>query len=648
MRSFDQCVPMRALPRYRCDLKVGMATRAATSARSELDRLVTLIEVSRSLTAELDLQDIIQRILEGAIRVIPAAEAGILFLYDHERRRLMVNHAVGFGPSVYDLVLKPGEGLSGQAFMSRRARMYPHRSAVIAAMKSAERSNLDIFTEASGGTDFPQSAMSAPLVYKGEALGALVVENLYKPEVFRPFDVRVLDALAQAAAVAIMNARLYAAEHESRVRLEALNAEIRSQRDELERRLHVQDSLAAVVRDDLPLSALATRLARIVQGSVMIADSLYRIRACDVALAAETLRDAKGTGWESLLAGLRQAARTRAQQHVQLEAGTSTLVCPVSAGPEILGFVVVDSRDRQPDAVDQAGADSAALIAATHFLRERAMQEGEIRRRGYLLDQLLSGEAREADSAMQQAQPPFRLVVGTIRAHGDGQPEASARVLRTFLAITQEAMEREKRPVIVTVRDGNVVAIQSRAGAAAGDDGRTWHALEAAIVRLERLTPEWRAVYALEDDVKELAELASAYQEARLAIEIRHRLSNHDSVFRVRSLGAYRLIMRAASGPEVVQLCRRTLEPVLEHGRKHGFTLLNTFRTYLDSGASLKGAASTLGVHPHTVEYRLGRLRELTGLDLRRTEDRLTLELALRVLDVADIAVLGHSPNNLA
>src|SRR5919204_6875050 len=112
-----------------------MKTVSPRPVRSELDRLVTLIEVSRSLTSELDLQDIIQRILEGAVRVIPAAEAGILFLYDPESRMLVVNHAIGFGPRVYDLVVKPGEGLSGSAFASRRARMYTHRDAVVTAMK---------------------------------------------------------------------------------------------------------------------------------------------------------------------------------------------------------------------------------------------------------------------------------------------------------------------------------------------------------------------------------------------------------------------------------------------------------------------------------------------------------------------------------
>ena len=103
-----------------------MARAATKLVQSELDRLVTLIEVSRSLTAELDLQEIIHRILEGAIRVLPAAEAGILFLYDAQRHTLAVNHAIGFDPRVYELTVKPGEGLSGRAFLSRRAEIYPH------------------------------------------------------------------------------------------------------------------------------------------------------------------------------------------------------------------------------------------------------------------------------------------------------------------------------------------------------------------------------------------------------------------------------------------------------------------------------------------------------------------------------------------
>jgi DNA-binding PucR family transcriptional regulator len=41
-------------------------------------------------------------------------------------------------------------------------------------------------------------------------------------------------------------------------------------------------------------------------------------------------------------------------------------------------------------------------------------------------------------------------------------------------------------------------------------------------------------------------------------------------------------------------------------------------------------------VHPHTVQYRLDRLQALTGLDLKRFEERLTLELATRILELAE------------
>src|SRR5207245_9980761 len=138
-------------------------SRAATKlVQSELNRLVTLIEVSRALTAELDLQQIIHRILERAIRVLPAAEAGILFLYDPQQHALVVNHAIGFDPRVYELTVKPGEGLSARAFLSRRAEIYPHNQEVKPVMGAAQPMNLKTDQETGGVTDSPQSQVCKP------------------------------------------------------------------------------------------------------------------------------------------------------------------------------------------------------------------------------------------------------------------------------------------------------------------------------------------------------------------------------------------------------------------------------------------------------------------------------------------------------
>ena len=45
-----------------------------------------------------------------------------------------------------------------------------------------------------------------------------------------------------------------------------------------------------------------------------------------------------------------------------------------------------------------------------------------------------------------------------------------------------------------------------------------------------------------------------------------------------------------------------------------------------------KVAAAALGIHPHTLSYRLNRLREHFGIDLDDYDVRLRVELALLIL----------------
>jgi DNA-binding PucR family transcriptional regulator len=60
---------------------------------------------------------------------------------------------------------------------------------------------------------------------------------------------------------------------------------------------------------------------------------------------------------------------------------------------------------------------------------------------------------------------------------------------------------------------------------------------------------------------------------------------------------------------------------------------LATLRAYLDAHGDVRAAADRLAVHPNTLRYRLRRLGELTGVDLRDPDARLVTELQLRMLD---------------
>jgi sugar diacid utilization regulator len=99
-------------------------------------------------------------------------------------------------------------------------------------------------------------------------------------------------------------------------------------------------------------------------------------------------------------------------------------------------------------------------------------------------------------------------------------------------------------------------------------------------------------------------------------------------------LGPYGLLLRipdedlnAAALPAEVQRLRR----VDRDGQ-----LTRTLRAYLDGGCNGPAASEALHIHRTTLYYRLGRISELTGLDLDDGRTRLTLHMGLTLLDLID------------
>lgn len=113
-----------------------------------------------------------------------------------------------------------------------------------------------------------------------------------------------------------------------------------------------------------------------------------------------------------------------------------------------------------------------------------------------------------------------------------------------------------------------------------------------------------------------LDSLDGGFDEAVLALETAERFGLGGSV-RMRDLGPRPLVLsdsRAAVGLENRHFAR--LDEV-----RLGDETEETTRVYLECDQHAGATAARLTVHPNTVRYRVGQFRELTGLDVRRTED---------------------------
>jgi GAF domain-containing protein len=592
---------------------------------TELDRLMTLLEVSRSLTSELGLQEIIHEVLAGAIQVIPGADAGVLFLYDSDRGGLVASDAVGFGPAIYEILVAPGEGLSGKAFQSTQAIMYPDRAAVAACMSNTSAMNLRRMETATSGLTYAHSALTCPLIYKGEALGSIVIENLFTPKVFNDFDPMLLEGLAQAASVALVNARLYESEREARLKVEALNDEARRRHDLIQKQLAIRESFAEVVREGPALPVLAARLASICEASTMIVDRLYRVRASAPSLASDDVSEILGADWTAVEPILLRAETTRSRQTAQALTGP-ILVTPLCAGPNVLGFILLRPPGRFIGDTDTSASDSAAAIATIEFLREHSAKEADLRRNEDLLASVLSGREWSGRQG-RSLRLPLVIAVGDLREPHTGKRPLMHSVRQGLLTVIMDLIGRDDATALVGLRSGQIVLLSSAVGTIE-------RGLESVVDRLHQLPDKWDGVFAISEPAAALADVRDRYREACVALIVHHELQRKATVFRVNSLGAYRLIFRAASEADTVDLCQRVLGRVLRSDARSTGRILDSFRTYLANGNSVTATARKLGVHPHTVRYRLHRLEQLTSLSLANVEDRLTLELATRVLDM--------------
>ncbi len=187
--------------------------------------LETLLQVTRELTAELDHEALLTKILRAAMRVTRSS-AGSLLLRDAAADALVFRVVVGGGGgALKDTRVPLTQGIAGEAFSRQRA----------VVVDDAETDPRYFRAPASSVGLQVHQLLAVPLSAQGRALGVLEVMNQAQGEKYTKVDVELLMAFAAQSAIALENARLYGELLQERDRILAVEAAVRH---ELARDLH--------------------------------------------------------------------------------------------------------------------------------------------------------------------------------------------------------------------------------------------------------------------------------------------------------------------------------------------------------------------------------------------------------------------------
>ena len=125
-----------------------------------------------------------------------------------------------------------------------------------------------------------------------------------------------------------------------------------------------------------------------------------------------------------------------------------------------------------------------------------------------------------------------------------------------------------------------------------------------------------------------LRDLAKAYKEARISIEVGKIFDIEKPVMSYRNLGIGRLVYQLPT-----TLCEIFLGEVFNKGSLESLDreTLMTVQSFFENNLNVSETSRKLFVHRNTLVYRLEKIRKLTGLDLREFDHAVTFKVALMV-----------------
>lgn len=358
--------------------------------QSRREELEAVQNISISLTASLELSDVFDAVLSAAMELV-AAEDVHIFLYESGR--------LTFGAMIDRL------GRHDKPFSQPRPEGLTYTVARSGeAVIISDMKNHPLYADAPA--DWHGAIIGVPLKMGERVVG--VMNTFYaQPSGFSEREVRTLRILANQAAIAVENARLYAQTEQRAQRLAILHELDRA----VSATLHLDDIYHAFARHTTRLLAYdQLSIYLLEEGHILV---VYEVDANlpTAAVGAKLPLKSSAAGWviahgQPLLRHNIATDSRFAEDEQQVAAGLqSSLVMPLRFKRQIIGAWQISSRQKgayDPDHLEtgQAIADQLANAIENAWLYKHARQE--------------ISEREQVEAALRASEERFRQVISSI------------------------------------------------------------------------------------------------------------------------------------------------------------------------------------------------------------------------------------------
>jgi DNA-binding PucR family transcriptional regulator len=425
-----------------------------------------------------------------------------------------------------------------------------------------------------------------------------------------PTEQFLLRVLSQQTGIALTNAWLHERHRAAAESLRAANSAL-------------AETVAALERKTA-IHARLTRVAVQGEGQQGIADAVHQLTGFGVAIEDRhgNLLAWAGPGPPEPTAkdppDRRALTLRRLREGGQPAWEAGRLVAIATPREDLLGVIALVDPSRRAGPDDHIALEHGATVLAMELARLQSVVETELRLGRDLMEELLTGGDGERTVALARAlgydiERPHRVVIVEC---GGTDPEGDA----LFHAVRRAARDCSLGSLMGLSR-GVIVVL--------AEVDRSWSEFRSAV--LSHLTDrQGRCRVGVGGVCQGPAGFPRSHREATLALKMQDAMRTADGSTVFDDLGIYRMLAEVEDTSSVERFVREWLGPLIDYDETKGAELVPTLMQYLECGRSYDLTAEALSVHRNTLKYRLRRIREISGRDLRDPGTCFNLQLATR------------------
>ncbi|MGG1659108.1 XylR N-terminal domain-containing protein [Brevibacillus sp. NRS-1366] len=313
----------------------------------------------------------------------------------------------------------------------------------------------------------------------------------------------------------------------------------------------------------------------------------------------------------------------------------SRLITPIVLRKKIIGycsFVYVANVDNCPE-IDLIILERIATVSSLYLLNEKTSFEADERMKGHFLEQLLQGQFASKKEILKRGSyinldlEQHYYIVVLQSQQKQGQMENELLIHEEVMESTLQYFKDKKWNVLIGQRSGNIVLLVQTESLNKGDiSGFSTNFIEYVANLFKKCTFQ----IGISSKSEHIDRASDSYDEAMISLRMSTPTTRKVVLF--ESLGVVGLLINSKNESAIKKSAQQLLGTLYDSRYNKNAELIKTLYVFLENGGNLEQTANDLSLSMSGLRYRIQKIENLLGQDLRNPAVHYQLFITLQAL----------------